>query len=137
MLPQSPAYPTVRNRPSVAGAWQYREQLSMLLVPMTARPNFCITYPSSLLVFDEIITPIASGPLSCLIFRSFPLIKVNASSHVVSRNVLPSRMRGRCSRSRLLTNSHPNFPFTHVEISFVGPCIGTIFRICRSFVHTS
>ena len=42
MEPESPPYPTVRLRPMVAGVWQYREQLSMLLVPMTARASFCI-----------------------------------------------------------------------------------------------
>ena len=35
--PESPPCPTVLNRPLVAGAWQYLEQLSTLFVPITWR----------------------------------------------------------------------------------------------------
>ena len=69
MEPESPPYPTVRNKPMVAGAWQYREQLSMLLVPTTARASFCIRKLSSLVHFDEAMKASASGPCCALISR--------------------------------------------------------------------
>ena len=40
--PASAPYPTVRCKPVLAGFWQYRAQLSTLLVPITARESFCI-----------------------------------------------------------------------------------------------
>ena len=42
ILPESPPCPTVLNKPFVAGAWQYLEQLSTLFVPITCLANFAL-----------------------------------------------------------------------------------------------
>src|SRR5699024_3609618 len=39
--------------------------------------------------------------------------------------------------SSALIKSQPNFPFTHVEIAFTVPSLGSTLRISRPFVHTS
>src|SRR5215470_15873771 len=40
--------PTVAERPNCVGEWQMRAQLSILLLPSTARANFCVRKISSL-----------------------------------------------------------------------------------------
>src|SRR5699024_11774495 len=47
------------------------------------------------------------------------------------------RINGFVKRSSALIKSQPNFPFTHVEIAFTGPSLGSILRTSRPFVHTS
>src|SRR5699024_2273058 len=50
----------------------------------------------------------------------------------------PSRISGFVRRSSLFTKSQPNLPLTQVDTPFAGASsCGSIFRISRSFVHTS
>ena len=68
----------------------------------------------------------------------FKATRSSASSHVASTKESPLRISGVVIRSSLLTKSQPNFPFTQVEIAFTGASeTGWIFKIFRSFVHTS
>ena len=61
-----------------------------------------------------------------------------ASSHEASTNISPWRINGFVIRSSLFTKSHPNLPFTHVEIPLTGASeTGCTFKMWRSFVHTS
>src|ERR1700751_547784 len=135
--PLSPPYPTVRKSPIVAGDWQYREQLSTLFVPITARASFCIRYASSLVHLEEAMKPMESGPW--VFFNSISLVPIrsSASSQVALRNRSPSRISGAVSRSLSFTKSQPNLPLTQVEIPLVGPSSGSTFRMWRSLDQTS
>jgi hypothetical protein len=78
-----------------------------------------------------------SGPLVALSSDNFRATKLRALLQLVGRNLSPSRMSGVVRRSGLLTKSHPNLPFMHVEIPLAGPCSGATLRIWRSLVQTS
>src|ERR1043166_2103426 len=121
----------------VAGDWQYREQLSILFVPITPRASFCIRYASSLVHFEEAMNASDSAPWEELTSRNRRATRSSASSHSASRNWLPSRISGLVRRSGLLTKSHANFPLIHVETPLAGPSAGSIFKMCRSLVQTS
>jgi hypothetical protein len=54
--------PKVVARPATEGACQVRAQLSMLLVPITARMNFWAAYAFSLPSRAEATAEIESGP---------------------------------------------------------------------------
>src|SRR5580704_7458840 len=135
--PESPPYPTVRCNPIVAGFWQYRAQLSTLLVPITARDSFCIRKLSSFVHFDEAINASASGPCSFKISLNLFSITSSASSQLTSRNPSPSLSSGCASLSSELICPHANFPLIQVETPFAGPCSGSIFKMCLSLVQTS
>src|SRR5258708_22871585 len=79
----------------------------------------------------------ASGPSLDLISSKRYATNARASSQVDSRNLSPSRISGLVSRSGLLTKSHPNFPFTQVEIPFARPSQGSTFTMWQSLVQTS
>ena len=49
-----PPLPNIVPRPETLGACQVRLQLSTLLVPITARVNFCARKLSSLVVFEQL-----------------------------------------------------------------------------------
>jgi len=70
-----------------------------------------------------------SGPLAALISDSLLATSASASAQLAGRKVAPSRIKGVVSRSGLFTKSHPNFPFTHVEMPLAGPCSGAILRM--------
>ncbi len=86
ILPESPPCPTVLNKPFVAGAWQYLEQLSTLFVPITCLANFCIKYDSSFVALEEEMNDNASGPCFSLIDVKLSAMTFNASSHSTSWN---------------------------------------------------
>ena len=58
--------PTMTAIPAIVGACQVREQLSMLLVPMTARASFCMRKLPSLGARAELHRAKALGPDSAL-----------------------------------------------------------------------
>ncbi len=57
-----PPAPNTVARPATDGACQVRLQLSMLLLPMTTRANFCDVKFSSLVVFEQLKSPNVVGP---------------------------------------------------------------------------
>src|SRR3984893_15552075 len=109
----------------------------MLFVPITARASFCIRELSSLVHFEEEMKASESGPCCVLISENLRATRPRASSQLASRNLSPSRIRGLVRRSGAFTKSQPNFPFTQVEIPFVGPSAGSTFGMWRSLVQTS
>ena len=57
-----PPAPKTAARPATLGACQVRLQLSMLLLPITARANFWARKFSSFVVFEQLNMPNACGP---------------------------------------------------------------------------
>ena len=57
-----PPAPKTVARPATLGACQVRLQLSMLLLPSTARENFCAAKLTSLVAFEQQKTPKVVGP---------------------------------------------------------------------------
>src|ERR1700738_2608779 len=109
----------------------------MLLVPMTARANFCSRKLSSFVHFEDEMNPSESGPDCALISEKRRATSERASSQVAERNCPFSRIKGVVKRSGLLICPQLNFPLIQVEMPLAGPCSGTIFRMCRSLVQTS
>ena len=60
-----PPAPKTVARPTTLGACQVRLQLSMLLVPITTRANFCATKFISFVAFEQEKIPNALGPPAC------------------------------------------------------------------------
>src|SRR5262249_50096003 len=61
-----PPAPNTVARPATLGACQVRLQLSMLLLPSTARPNFCAAKLTSLVAFEHEKMPNVVGPCAAL-----------------------------------------------------------------------
>jgi hypothetical protein len=57
-----PPAPKTVARPTTLGACQVRLQLSMLLLPMTRRANFCAMKLTSLVAFEQLNIPKLRGP---------------------------------------------------------------------------
>src|SRR5438876_8632858 len=88
-----PPAPNTVARPATLGACQVRLQLSMLLLCMTARVNFCAMKFISLVVFEQLNMPNACGP--CRRAASNPAAAlVRASSQDAGRRSPPSLTSG-------------------------------------------
>ena len=59
-----PPAPNTVARPTTLGACQVRLQLSMLLVPMATRANFCARKFTSFVAFEQLNIPNAFGPVA-------------------------------------------------------------------------
>src|SRR5437879_8192638 len=96
-----PPAPKTVARPATLGACQVRLQLSMLLLPNTARLNFCAAKLTSLVDFEQEKTPKVVGP--CCAFAAWKPATTfsRASSQLAGRRSPPleSRTRGWVSRT--------------------------------------
>src|SRR5438874_3218804 len=77
-----PPAPNTVARPATLGACQVRLQLSMLLLPSTARLNFCAAKLTSLVAFEQLKTPNVVGPWAALAALNPSTVRWRASSHV-------------------------------------------------------
>src|ERR1700682_3332381 len=84
-----PPAPNTVARPATLGACQVRLQLSTLLLPMTARVNFCDIKFSSLVVFEQLNIPKALGPIALAASKP-AAARCSASSQVAGRSRPPS-----------------------------------------------
>ena len=87
-------------RPTTLGACQVRLQESMLLVPITARANFCTMKFSSLVDLEHEKNPMASGPYASLTDWKPAAARASASSHDAVRKTPLSRTIGSVIRVR-------------------------------------
>src|SRR6266849_10175958 len=84
-----PPAPKTIARPATLGACQVRLQLSILLLPITTRANFCATKFISFVAFEQLNIPNDwDAPLSIALFRPLT-VRSNASSHVAGRKAPP------------------------------------------------
>src|SRR2546422_1955128 len=80
-----PPAPKTIARPATLGACQVRLQLSMLLLPITTRVNFCATKFISFVAFEQLNIPNDQPPPSfSAVFRA-RAVRSRASSHVAGR----------------------------------------------------
>src|SRR3954465_7204140 len=84
-----PPAPNTVARPATLGACQVRLQLSMLLLPSTARLNFCAAKLTSLVAFEQLKTPKVVGPWAAPAAWNPSTVRLRASSHVAGRNSPP------------------------------------------------
>src|SRR2546426_11423333 len=89
-----PPSPNTVARPTTLGACQVRLQLSTLLLPMTARANFCDRKFNSLVVFEQLKSPKLRGPCFATADRKPSAARSSASSQLAGRSTPPSRTRG-------------------------------------------
>ena len=92
-----PPTPNTVARPATLGACQVRLQLSMLLLPITTRANFCAMKLSSFVVFEQLNIPNARGPCRSVVSRNPLAVRSSASSQLAGRSVSPSRISGSVS----------------------------------------
>src|SRR5487761_1082068 len=88
-----PPAPNTVARPATLGACQVRLQLSMLLLPMTTRLNFCAMKFISLVVLEQLNIPNPLGPKARALANP-AAARSRASSHDAGRNLPPSRTKG-------------------------------------------
>src|SRR5712691_10927625 len=93
-----PPAPKTAARPATLGVCQVRLQLSMLLLPMTARANFWARKLSSLVVFEQLKIPKVSGPCFSSERRNPSAATSSASSQPAGRNSPFLRTRGVVNR---------------------------------------
>ena len=87
-----------------------RLQQSMLLLPMTARANFCARKFTSFVAFEQLNIP-NERVASCVRARDRPAAaKSSASSQLAGRSVPFSRTSGSVSRPRYFANQSPPLP---------------------------
>src|ERR1700730_5794715 len=79
-----PPAPNAVARPTTLGACQVRLQLSMLLLAMTTRANFCATKFISLVALEQLNIPNAFGPVA-LALANPSAARVRASSQDAGR----------------------------------------------------
>ena len=94
-----PPAPNTVARPATLGACQVRLQLSMLLLCMTVRANFCAMKFISLVVLEQLNMPKAFGPESLAAANPAAAL-VSASSHEAGRSRPPSLTSGSVRRIR-------------------------------------
>src|SRR5688572_16868329 len=96
-----PPAPNTVARPATLGACQVRLQLSMLLLPSTARLNFWAAKLTSLVAFEHENTPKVVGPLAAFAAWKPATTRSSASSQLAGRNWAPfeSRTSGWVSRT--------------------------------------
>src|SRR5215207_2348272 len=78
-----PPAPNTVARPATLGACQVRLQLSMLLLPSTARLNFCAAKLTSLVAFEHEKTPKVVGPWAAFAAWKLATTLLRASSQLV------------------------------------------------------
>ena len=78
-----------------------RLQLSMLLLPRTARLNFCAAKLTSLVALLQLKMPNVDGPWAAFAVLNPATVRSSASSHVAGRSSPPfvTRTRGWVSRT--------------------------------------
>src|ERR1700704_6418202 len=96
-----PPAPNTLARPATLGACHVRLQLSMLLLPSTARENFCAAKLTSLVAFEQLKTPNVAGPCAAFAAWNPATVRSRASSQLAGRSDPPleSRTRGWVSRT--------------------------------------
>src|SRR3954464_8973018 len=84
-----PPAPNTVARPATLGACHVRLQLSMLLLPRTARLNFCAAKLTSLVAFEQLKVPNVVGPCAAFAALNPAAARSSASSHVAGRSSPP------------------------------------------------
>ena len=111
-----PPAPNTVARPATIGACQVRLQLSMLLLPRTARLNFWAAKLTSLVAFEQLKTPNVVGP--CCAFAAWKpaTIRSSASSQLAGRS------------GRVLRVAHEGLGQANVVLRHVVPPAGSLTR---------
>src|SRR5258706_1864914 len=79
-----PPAPKTVARPATLGACQVRLQLSMLLLPITTRENFCATKFISFVAFEQLNSPNDCPPCFSTIDFNSRAVKSSASSQLTA-----------------------------------------------------
>src|SRR5262245_13285896 len=104
-----PPAPNTVARPATLGACQVRLQLSMLLLPRTARLNFCAAKLTSLVALLQLKVPNVEGPCAAIAAWNPATVRSSASSHVAGRSSpnFRSRTSGWVSRTYGFAKAEP------------------------------
>ena len=98
----APPIPKTVARPTTLGACQVRLQLSILLLFITTRANFCAIKFISLVVFEQLKSPKELPPCVVFAWRKPCAARLSASSQVAGRSAPLSRTRGVVRREPLV-----------------------------------
>src|ERR1700694_1906923 len=129
-----PPAPNTVARPTTLGACQVRLQLSMLLLPMATRANFCAMKFISFVVLEQLNMPNAFGPMARALANP-SAARLRASSHDAGRRRPPSRTSGWVRRTlpSSMANKYSHHRALYPPPLFQSCCVGK----ARGLPHTS